>query len=194
MPLLPCEILAVVIPIIAWIFGLSVNEKALIAIALSSLVVTAFGVALIFGLVSLIFFPSASQNPPPPHSYPGAALLFLLGVLIGAGIEMLGGLLTLAACCIGLRQTAHGRPRWFWILLAGALLPLIVFVGIGVFAQAGQDMLGRVSPQIHGISLLLMIAVVLPLVAAIVTTTYASNTARTWSAWASNRHPLSYIE
>ena len=179
--MLPCIVLAVLAPILAWVFGLSVNAKTLIAFAVSGLIVTAVGVVLIVSAIYLTFFAPASWYPPPqPHTHNmGVGLLFLFGVLIGAQVEMLGGILTLASCFIGLRQMARQRPRWFWILLAGALLPLIAAIGIGVFAQADPDLFGQVSPKIRGvIPVPLLIAAALPLIAAVVTLIYALRPAR----------------
>ncbi len=179
--MLPCIILAVLAPILAWVFGLSVYAKALTAFAVSGLIVTAVGVVLIVGSIYLTFFAPASWYPPPqPHTHNmGMGLLFLFGVLIGVQVETLGGILTLASCFIGLRQMARQRPYWFWILLAGAFLPLIASIGIGVFAQADPDLFGQVSPKIRGvIPVPLVIPVALPLIAAVVTLIYALRPAR----------------
>ena len=84
--MLPCIVLAVLAPILAWVFGLSVNAKTLIAFAMSGLIVTAVGVVLIVSAIYLTFFAPASWYPPPqPHTHNmGVGLLFLFGVLIGA--------------------------------------------------------------------------------------------------------------
>lgn len=174
MPLLPCMFLTVLIPILAWRFGLSVNAKALVAFGVSGLVMTAAGIAILLGLVALLLIPQTPQG----HNLAGTGMFFLFGALLGLQIESLGGLLTLASCSIGLRQVAQRRPRWFWILLAGAFLPLIVCVGIGAFVQTDGDVFARMGPQIQGISVSLIVALILPLVAAIVTTTYAIRRAR----------------
>lgn len=178
MPLLPCMVFAVLIPIFAWIFGPSVNAKALVAIGVSGLIVTAAGVALIAGMTILTFFVPAPPDSSPQGHNPGGGLTLLFVVLISLQIESLGGLLTLGSCFIGLRQAARQRQRWFWLLLAGALLPLVALVGIEVFATASQDLLGQLILLIHGIPVLLIVTACLPLAAAIVTTTYAIRRAR----------------
>lgn len=167
-------IVAVLAPILAGVFAPSVHMKALIAFAVSGLMVTAVGV----GILYLGFFTQMPGLPAPPRSSLLPAFIFLLWVYLGILIEILGASLTLASCIIGLRQTLRRQPRWYWILLARAILSLIVSVGIVVLSLGGPGMLGQVDLQIHRVSLLLMIAVALPLIAAVVALTYAIRRAR----------------
>ena len=67
-------------------------------------------------------------------------ILFLLAVLLAAGLLMFGVLAALAACAAYLLHCLVGLPFWFWMIFAGfgALL-----IGIGLFgslfSRGGND-------------------------------------------------------
>lgn len=178
-PLLLTIILLVAVPILAWRFGLSVGRRVLIALAVSGLVITSVGVAIFVGVFYIVFY--SPRSPPQPHSYPGYAILWVFGISLVLNVEALGSLFTLASCFVGLRQTAQSRSRWFWALLVGALISLILFALSGrsllfvVLTLIGADFL---SLNVQTISAYLLIVVVLPLTASIIAFTYARQRAR----------------
>lgn len=167
-PYVALVILAVMAPILAWIFGRSVRAKTLFTLGGIGLVLTAIGIVVI---VCVIYPRPFSAPTPPQRNNLTQGFLFLLWVFLGVQIEVLGGILTLTSCVLGLRQTVRRQPRWFWILLVGAFLPLIVSVvsiGIGVFHDI----------RIQGVSAPIAVAIALPLIAASVTLTFAARQAR----------------
>jgi hypothetical protein len=76
-------IVAVLAPILAGVFAPSVHTKALIAFAVSGLMVTAVGV----GILYLGFFTQMPGLPAPPRSSLLPAFIFLLWVYLGILIE-----------------------------------------------------------------------------------------------------------
>lgn len=164
-------ILLVAVSILAWRFGLSMGRRVLIALAVSGLVITSVGVAIFVAVFYIVFY--SPRSPPQPHSYLNYAILWVFGIMLVLNLEALGSLFAFASCFVGLRQTAQSRSRWFWALLVGVLISLILFALSG-----GSLFFVAFTLTVQTISTYLLIVVVLPLTASIIAFTYAIRRAR----------------
>lgn len=161
--------------IVAWLFGMWGSSRAVWELALTGLIVIGLGVAIVL-TTWYVWAPAVSSSASRGLNLL-AGLFILLPLLLGWGVELPGVILTLAACFIGLVQTARQRTGWFWVLLGAALVPLT----ISALTELFMPTIGQLTPQLGPDSARVYYTIqrgaeALPVIPAVVMTIYARRT------------------
>ncbi len=108
----------------AWILGVWGTPPAVWAVALTGFILTGLGTAIVLA-THYLWAPAVQAGASGGGPNLLAGLVIAIPLVLGWGVELPGIVLTLAVCLIGMVQTARKRSAWFWVLLGGALAPIL---------------------------------------------------------------------
>lgn len=129
------------VAIVAWLVGVWGSSQARWALALIGLIFTGLGIAIVL-VIWYVWAPAVAASASRGLNLL-AGLFIMLPLVLGWGVELLGIILTLAVCLVGLIQSARKRSGWFWMLLGGALVPLTV----AALTEMLMPTIGRLTAQ-----------------------------------------------